>query len=352
MSIETTSGEPGPVVVPAEGPAVAYRAALGRYEPAALRVVLQELGFEEEVGSGRATELAATIISRLDRNRVIEELIEAQSHEARLVLGLFALTEQASWPMAGMALALRLLGIEPGAALAGLLTRGLVAIRSDSSRPATADLEAPARPELHSARLFAHPEAMASARSLRPLAVADSPAPVERIRQAREADGLEPILRTAALWQRVDEVPLRQTQQGSLYKRDRDRLETDTALAGPIADMLEPLPDLIDLWLALARSVGLVFDEPGTDRIIAAPAAYWSENAIHLPQMLALRWLPVAELARARGQRGAPAMLPSAPFVAGGRPATPGRPGSRPLARRRRPGRRPGSSRRRVGAAH
>ena len=36
----------------------------------------------------------------------------------------------------------------------------------------------------------------------------------------------------------------RQTQQGTLYKRDRERLEDDPVLAGPIADALEPLPDM------------------------------------------------------------------------------------------------------------
>ena len=60
--------------------------------------------------------------------------------------------------------------------------------------------------------------------------------PAGPVGQIREADGLEPVLRLAALWQRVDEVPLRQTQQGTLYKRDRERLEDDPVLAGPIAD--------------------------------------------------------------------------------------------------------------------
>ena len=78
----------------------------------------------------------------------------------------------------------------------------------------------------------------------------DPPPAAGPVRQVREADGLEPILRLAAVWQRVDEAPLRQTQQGTLYKRDRERLEDDPVLAGPIADALEPLPDMA---AALAR---------------------------------------------------------------------------------------------------
>ena len=46
--------------------------------------------------------------------------------------------------------------------------------------------------------------------------------------------------------------PLRQTQQGTLYKRDRDRLTEDPVLACPIADALKPLARLPELWLELA----------------------------------------------------------------------------------------------------
>ena len=78
------------------------------------------------------------------------------------------------------------------------------------------------------------------------------------ISEIREADGLEAVLRLAALWQRVGAEPLRQTQQGVLYKRDRDRIDLDPVLAGPIADSFVPLPDSPSLWLALARRVGLI----------------------------------------------------------------------------------------------
>ena len=111
------------------------------------------------------------------------------------------------------------------------------------------------------------------------------------VRHVRESDGLEPLLRVAAVWQRATEAPLRQTQQGTLYKRDRERIEDDPVLAGPIADALEPLPDMAALWLALARGVGLLDAAPGSEKVTAAPHAFWAENAWHLPHMLAVRWL-------------------------------------------------------------
>src|SRR5262249_51828556 len=37
--------------------------------------------------------------------------------------------------------------------------------------------------------------------------------------------------------------------------------------------------------------VGLLEAEPGSDRVVAAAPEFWAENAIHLAQMIAVRWL-------------------------------------------------------------
>ena len=58
----------------------------------------------------------------------------------------------------------------------------------------------------------------------------------------------------AAVWQRVVEAPLRQTQHGTFFKRDRERIEDDPVVSGPISDAFEPLPDMALLWIALATS--------------------------------------------------------------------------------------------------
>ena len=46
---------------------------------------------------------------------------------------------------------------------------------------------------------------------------------------------------------------------------------------------------------ALATSVGLLGEESGTDRVVAAPPKFWAENDVHLPQMIATRWLALRE---------------------------------------------------------
>ena len=179
-------------------------------------------------------------------------------------------------------MALTALGLDPDEAVGPLLERGLLALRDPSPAPA-------ASPAL----LLAHPAAMAAARSIPP--EGDLPPVVTHVRQARESDGLEPIHRMAAVWQRVVEAPLRQTQHGTFFKRDRERIEDDPVIAGPISDAFEPLPDMALLWIALATSVGLLVEEAGTERVVAASPEFWVENAVHLPQMVATRWLSLRE---------------------------------------------------------
>ena len=70
------------------------------------------------------------------------------------------------------------------------------------------------------------------------------------------------------------------------------------------------------LWIALARGVGLVVPEEGSDRLIAARPDFWGENAVHLPQMIATRWLALRDWHEQAGMRqeGSPVDL-AAPFL-------------------------------------
>ena len=88
--------------------------------------------------------------------------------------------------------------------------------------------------------------------------------------------------------------PLRQTHQGTLYKRDRDRLAEDSVLGCSVADALKPLDRLPELWLELGIQVGLIERDSAGDRLLAAPSEFWNDNAVHLPQMIATAWLGLA----------------------------------------------------------
>jgi hypothetical protein len=298
--IPAANGSPtGPVAD--EAPLASYQAALSRYDLGLLREIGHALGIAEPGLRSRA--LAGLIADRLAEKALADRLLAGLGSGPRLALGLAALTEAPAWPLAGMSLALSCLGVEPSGAIRTLAELGLVALGVAGDGPPVGDL----------ARLIeegdgvatvvvAHPAAVSASRTVLP--DAEPPAPSRgTVGLVREADGLEPILRLAAVWQRVAEAPLRQTQLGTTYKKDRDRIEDDAVLAGPIADALEPLPDMAAFWLALARGVGLVVPEPGSDRVVAAPPEYWSENAYHLPQMVATRWLGLRSWHEQAGMR-------------------------------------------------
>ena len=300
MSSETDPASAGSSTIPPVIPngAERYRSALRRVPSPSLAAALQSLGSFEK--TSRPTELATAVFERLEETRFVEGLIARLSPASRMALGLIAITENPVWPVSGLSLTMACLGADAKAALPELLALGLL-VQAREGEPQT-DL------------IIAHPTVLTAARTILPENL--TPPSCEAVRQVRQSDGLEPILRLAALWQRVEDCALRRTQQGTLYKKDRERIEDDPVLAGPITDSLEPLPDSANLWLALARSSGLVIDEAGSDRTIAASADYWAENAVHLPQMLASRWLGLRSWHEAGGLQGgeAPVSL-STPFI-------------------------------------
>ena len=80
--------------------------------------------------------------------------------------------------------------------------------------------------------------------------------------------------------------------------------QEDPVLAGPISDAVEPLPELPQLWLVLARRVGLIVYNATDERLEAVSAEFWAENALHLPQMTATSWLGLRQWSEWAGSRG------------------------------------------------
>ncbi|SIO06935.1 Helicase conserved C-terminal domain-containing protein [Singulisphaera sp. GP187] len=285
---ESTTSE-GAVLVPVvvTPPLTAYLRALERYEGLRLYEIHRALGLADPGAKPRA--LAGIITERLAEPRFAERILATLELGPRLATSLFMLTETTSWSLNGLFHALSCLGVEPTPTVHRLLELGLVAIELAEGNFTNDLARLIERGAVGGARFLAHPSVLSASRTVLP----EPPltAYSGTVNRIRETDGLEPILRLAAVWQRVDEGPLRRTQHGTLYKRDRDRLEDDPVLAGPIADALEPLPDMAAFWLALSRGVSLLIDEENSDRVVAAPPDFWAENAIHLPQMVATRWL-------------------------------------------------------------
>jgi hypothetical protein len=293
---------------------IAFRSALRRYPARLLSGVLQKIGIEPLPGNAVVAQLDL-LIESLDSPELLRTLVDDLDRGPRMALSLIALSEEARWPFAGLSHALACLGVPPRESIRALIERGLLAATVGQDSPPIDDLAGVVEgPSTATLSLRAHPGAMALARTILPEPAL--PAGINQVRQVRETDALEPILRLAALWQRMDEAPLRQTQQGMLYKRDRERVEDDPTLAGPIADALEPLPDMAPLWLSLALAVGLAERDTAGERISAAKPEFWDENAFHLSQMVATRWLALRDWSELAGRKSDEAPLePASPYL-------------------------------------
>ena len=298
-ALPTSSSDPaGPPAIPGEAgaepvdPRLAFRSALARYQAAKLGAIVRLRNLESD--AVRPSTLAADLTAQLDSASDVAELLARLSFGSHQALGLFALTETSVWPLAGLSHALATLGVEPRSAIFALLELGLLALDTTPDLRAIDDF--PARIDqgpMHLLQLRAHPAVPQAVRVSRPDGKLTPAA--DDVGQIRESDGLEPILRLAAIWQRVGIEPLRQTGQGTLYKRDLERIEEDPVLSGAISDALEPLAAMSLLWLSLARRVGLIHPDAAGERLEAAGPAFWIDNAVHLPQMIATNWMGLRE---------------------------------------------------------
>ena len=286
-----TGSQPNPQPSPRPvEPRLAFRSALGRYKASRLAAIRLAQGLSPSADRIRPAGTAEEITEHLDQPAAVEVLVGRLPIGSRLALSLFAVTEASAMPAAGLAHALEILGADPVTSLVRLLELGLLAIEPIAELGPVDDFAA-ALEHLGRApiQVRPHPSVPRAIRAVRPEGrppSADGP-----VGQVRESDGLEPILRLGALWQRAVAEPIRQTQQGTLYKRDRERVAEDPVLTGPIADAMAPLPDLAAFWLALARRIGLIEPDASGQRLLAAPPDFWSDNAVHLLQMIATGWL-------------------------------------------------------------
>ncbi len=260
------------------------RQALGRYDEPLLRAVAARL--VRARNQWPADELidraAATVVNAAVIDRRLQDLDPA----ARQLLALIARARQPRWRLGSLVELTIALGRreEPFQPILALFENGLL-----YPEPAA----------LGSARLksfeqvlglatggglavFAHPAVVSRATDTE-LGLPELPAKPQTLGAAREADGLEWLLRLSALWQLVAAGPLRRTQGGAFFKRDLDRLRGDAVLNGPPADSLAELPDPALLAVALAEAEGVIHDNAG--ELAAGPLpATWEDG---LPRALA-----------------------------------------------------------------
>lgn len=266
----------------------AFRSSLSRVPAVVLESMAELRGLETDPEDDGPT-IAAQLVDQLDDPTAAAKVRDSLSDGERLAVGLFGLTENSRWPAPGLLHALSVLGVPAEQVVDELVERALLAVAVDGPGVVRSLALDGSGGELGPPDLLIHP-ALASGARIRPPTEPALPV-CEAVAQVRESDGLEPILRLAALWQRLGAEPARLTQSGALYKRDRERIEGDALISGPFVDAQTDAGDAGDLIMRLAKRIGLIRLDSVRETLTAAPVDFWSDNAFHLPWMIASAWL-------------------------------------------------------------
>jgi hypothetical protein len=206
---------------------------------------------------------------------VIDRRIKDLPPAARKLLALVGLSRRPRWKVGHLITLLASLGHAEGfAPVQAALEAGLLFPELLADSPALDDFAAwLGQAGTLSAVVFVHPAVAARARG-EDLGLPDLASADDTGGSPRTADGLEWLLRLAALWQQVHAGPVRLTQANTLFKRDQTRLQTDEVIGGPPTDQLAPVPDPGILALFWAAAAGLLEEHDGELRAAAFPPAW------------------------------------------------------------------------------
>jgi hypothetical protein len=225
-----------------------------------------------------AEEIRERLQETLANPVAVDRTLKTVTPAARRLLRLIAIGRQTEWRLRALGDFLAVL--DPGGGIAvvrelleaGFLFPQVAGRASQLTSIATWLNQAPAQ----SLSVIAVP--LAAARS-RGEDLRLTPLPSDELGAAtpQEADGFEWLSRLAVVWQFVGEDSLRRTQQGGLFKRDLDRLQSHQVLSTPPAESIGPVTAPEALAVALARAEGVLRFEP--DEITAGDLpATWDDG--------------------------------------------------------------------------
>jgi hypothetical protein len=262
---------------------VRCRDTLERYAEPLLRTVAAKL--IKPRGNQPIEELLDKSIATLTNPPVVDRRIRELPEPIRKLLALIGLSRQPQWKVGHLLTLLSALGHSEGfVPIASALESGLLFPLLPEGFPPLEDFAAwLGSAGTLAAEVFAHPAVVLRARS----ESLGLPNVTDASLEAggghpRVADGLDWLLRLAAVRQQVDAGPVRVTQSNTLFKKDLTRLQTDEVLSAPPADHAGNLPDAGILALLWAFAAGLLSENAGELRATAfAPA--WEAG---LPQVL------------------------------------------------------------------
>jgi hypothetical protein len=261
-------------VTPDEHWSARCRDALTAYSEPLLRAVAAKL-VKPRVNQP-ADELIEKSVGVFANPPVIDRRLRDLPEPARKLFALVGLSRQHRWKVGHLITLLSALGHHEGfAPVADALGAGLLFPELPPGHPPLEDFSAwLATGGGMSAEVFAHPAVSSRARAedlgLPDLGSADHEAPGP----VRTADGLDWVLRLAAVWQQVLAGPVRFTQANTLFKKDLTRLQADEMLAAPSADVPVHVADAGVLSLLWAVAAGLLTDDAGELKAVAFPATW------------------------------------------------------------------------------
>ncbi len=255
-----------------------YRAALEQYALSVLRGIRDHL---ELKSAARTPErLAVAIEERLADSEARAEVTAEFPSDMRTALALLPYIPSRGWRTDEVRELLRYAGCAaPEKSLRALLATGLAALGGPAGW-----VETPRHFDLalngwtgEELRLVPHPAVRHQFTV--PLFDAPKKTAARQVHNERESDGLEFLLRVAVIWQRVAESPIRVTQSTNLFKRDQERLYTDSVLAAPMFGELAPLPDSGAIALVLAKRLGLLTVDADSESLRAQWGDFWQGTA-------------------------------------------------------------------------
>ena len=253
---------------------VRCRDTLSRYAEPLLRAVAARL--IKPRGNQPVEELLEKSVATLTNPPVIDRRIRDLPEPIRKLLALIGLSRQPQWKVGNLLTLLSALGHSEGfAPIAAALESGFLFPLLPENFPPFEDFSTwLGSAGTQTAEVYAHPAVVLRARSeslgLPNVANSDPAAGG----YPRLADGLDWVLRLAAVRQQVDAGPVRVTQSNTLFKKDLIRLQTDEVLSAPPADHLGDIPDAGILALLWAYAAELLSEHEGDLRPTASVPAW------------------------------------------------------------------------------
>jgi hypothetical protein len=256
------------------------RDVLSRYSEPLLRTVAGKL--IKPRTNQPLEELLDKSISTLTNPPVIDRRIRELPESARKLLAFVGISRRPQWKIGHLITLVSAIGHAEGfSSVAAALEAGLLYPDLGAGLSDLEDFSAWLGSEgIMTAEVFAHPAVIARARTedlaLPTLSIPDPPPATAH---PRHADGLDWLLRLAAVRQQVEANPVRFTQTNTLFKKDLTRLQNDEVLSASPIEYTGNLPDPGVFALLWAHAAGLLVEEGGDLRAAPFPAS-WDSSLV------------------------------------------------------------------------